>query len=155
MVASASAEVDEFAARFETEFSLISYLSSSSNASMCYINSGASSHMIGVREYFSRLQEEEMDLVIEMGNNAKCRATCHGTVTFQRESGKPLMVRDVLYVLGMTKNLISVSALEDMGYMVSFQDGQVSSGPRTPGAKVIGVKQKKHIGFSSSQPKNW
>jgi hypothetical protein len=75
-----------------------------------------------VREYFSSLKEE-MDLTIEMGNNAKCWATCYGTVTFQRESGKPLMVRDVLYVSGMTKNLIFASGLEERGYVVSFQDG--------------------------------
>jgi hypothetical protein len=30
------------------------------------------------------------------------------------------MVRDVLYVPGIMKNLISVSALEDRGYVVSF-----------------------------------
>jgi hypothetical protein len=101
MAASTSTEVDEFAARFENEFSLIACLSSSaSSGGVWYIDSGASSHMTGVRDYFSSLKEEEMDLVIEMGNNAKCRATGHGTVTFQRESGKPLMVRDVLYVPG-------------------------------------------------------
>jgi hypothetical protein len=64
-----------------------------------------------------------MDLVIEMGNNAKCRVAGHGTMTFQRESENPLMVRDVLYVPSMTKNLVSVSTLEDRGYVVSFQDG--------------------------------
>jgi hypothetical protein len=61
-----------------------------------------------------------MDLYIEMGNNAKCGAAGHGTVTFQRESGKPLMVKDVLYVSGMMKNLILVSTLEDRGYVVTF-----------------------------------
>jgi hypothetical protein len=64
-----------------------------------------------------------MDLVIEMGNIAKCWEVSHGIVTFHRESGKPLMVMDVLYVSGMMKNLISVSTLEDMGYVVSFQNG--------------------------------
>jgi transposase InsO family protein len=130
-------------ARFENEFSLIACLSSSTNSGVWYIDSGASSHMTGVRDYFSSLKEE-MDLVIEMGNNAKCRATGHGTVTFQRESGKPLMVRDILYVPGMTKNLISVSTLEDRGYVVSFQDGRVYIQPKdSKTAKVIGVRREK------------
>ena len=120
MVASASAEVDDFAAKFESDFSLIPCLSNSANSGVWDIDSGASSHMTGVRDYFSSLKEEEIDLVIEMGNDAKCRAAGRGTVTFQRKSGLPLMVRDVLYVLGITKNLISVSALEDKGYVVSF-----------------------------------
>jgi hypothetical protein len=97
--------------------------------------------MTRVREYFSSVQEEEMDLVIEMGNNAKCRAAGHGMVTFQRESRKPLMVGDVLYVSGIKKNLISISTLEDRGYVVSFQDGQVHIRPKdSKVAKVIGVR---------------
>jgi hypothetical protein len=82
MAASTSTEVDEFVARFENGFSIIACLSSSANSGVWYIESGVSSHMIGVRAYFSNLQEEEMDLVIEMGNNAKCQATSHGTMTF-------------------------------------------------------------------------
>jgi hypothetical protein len=139
MATSASTEVDEFATRFESEFSLIACLSSSTSSGIWYIDSGASSHMIGVRDYFSNLKEEEMYLVTKMGNNAKCRAPSHGVVTFQRESEKPLMVRDVLYVLCMTKKLISVSALEDRGYVVSFQDGRVYIRPKDyKTAKVIG-----------------
>jgi hypothetical protein len=96
-----------------------------------------------VRDYFSNLKEE-MDLYIEMGNNVECRATCHRIVTFQRETGKPLMVKDVLYVSGMSKNLISVSALEDMGYVVSFQDRRVYIRPKgSKTTKVIGVRREK------------
>jgi hypothetical protein len=108
MTNSASAEVDDFVAKFENEFSLIACLSSSSNSGVWYIDNGASSHITGVRGYFSSLKEEEMDLYIEMGNNAKCQATCYGTATFKRESRKPLMVKDMLYVSGMTRNLIYV-----------------------------------------------
>jgi hypothetical protein len=74
--------VDDFATRFENEFSLIAFLSSSASIGVWYIDSCASSHMIGVHGYFSSLKEEEMDLYIEMGNNAKCRVAGHGTVTF-------------------------------------------------------------------------
>jgi hypothetical protein len=72
MVASTLVEVDEFAARFKNEFSLIACLSSLANSGVWYIDSGTSSHMTRVREYVSSLQEEEMDLVIEVGKNAKC-----------------------------------------------------------------------------------
>jgi hypothetical protein len=68
-----------------------------------------------VWDYLSNLQEGDMDLVIEMGNNAKCQVAHHGIMTFQRESRKPLMVRDVIYVIFMTKNLTSVSTLENIG----------------------------------------
>jgi hypothetical protein len=144
IAASASTEVEEFATRFENEFSSIACLSSSTSSIAWYVDSGASSHMTRVQEYFYSLQEEEMDLLIEMGNNAKCRAACLGAVTFQRESGKPLMVKDVLYVPCMKKNMISVSGLEGRGYVVSFQDGRVYIRPKdSKVAKVIGVRYEK------------
>jgi hypothetical protein len=102
MADSALAEVDDFAAKFENEFSLLACLSSSASVGVWYIDNGASSHMTGVHDYFSRLKEE-LDLYIEMGNNLKCRATSHGIVPFQRESKKQLMVKDVSYVLWLTK----------------------------------------------------
>jgi hypothetical protein len=72
MVASTSTKVDEFVARFENDFSLIACLSSSASTGVWYIDSVASSHMTGVRDFFSSLKEEEVDLYIQMGNDAKC-----------------------------------------------------------------------------------
>jgi hypothetical protein len=86
--------------------------------------------MIGVCDYCSSLKEEEMELYIKMVNNAKCWETCHGTVTFQRETEKPLMVEDVLYVPRLTKNMISVSTLGGKGYVVTFQSGRVYIHPK-------------------------
>ena len=44
-----------------------------------------------------------------------------GTITFQRDSGSPLKIADVLYVPGLRKNLVSVVVLEDRGYEVMFR----------------------------------
>lgn len=41
-------------------------------------------------------------------------------MTFERESLPPLKVMDVLYVLGMKKNLISMSAMEEKVFDVTF-----------------------------------
>jgi len=53
-----------------------------------------------------------------------------GTISFQREPSPPLKVANVLYVPWLKKSLISVSSLEDMGYEVLFQKGQVLIYPR-------------------------
>jgi len=50
MVASALVEIDDFAAIFESEFSLIPCLSSPSSSGVWYIDGGTSSHMTGVRD---------------------------------------------------------------------------------------------------------
>jgi hypothetical protein len=54
------------------------------------------------------------------------------------------MVKDVLYVLRMKKNLIYVSTFEGRGYVVSFMDGRVYIRPKdSKTTKVIGVGREK------------
>ena len=67
-------------------------------------------------------------------------------MSFERESGKPLSFADVLYVLGLTKNLISVSTLEDKGYHVKFHDHKVYIRPKGSDRtldQVIGRRSEK------------
>ena len=42
-----------------------------------------------------------------------------------RESGKLILLQDVVHVPGLKKNLISVAMLEDKGYDVVFSEGKV------------------------------
>ena len=55
---------------------------------------------------------------IEMDDDGKYSATRIGTVTFQRQLGKPLLLKDVMHVASLKKNLVSVAMLEDRGYDV-------------------------------------
>ena len=78
-----------------------------------------------------------------MRDESIVRTIGHGTITFQRESMSPMMLRDVLYVLGLKKNLVSVSMIEDQGLGVSFLDGHMNMFPNTaePSSSVgIGVR---------------
>ena len=58
-------------------------LSSSASARIWYIDSRASTHMTGVREYFSSYREEYMNIQITMGNSIKCTQVGRGVVVFQ------------------------------------------------------------------------
>ena len=49
-----------------------------------------------------------------------------GTITFDRELGKPFLLNDIMHVLGLRKKLVSVAMLEDRGYEVVFSDGKVA-----------------------------
>ena len=78
-----------------------------------------------------------------MGDDSAVRVVGRGTITFQRESMSPMVLRNVLYVLGLKKNLVSISMIEDKGLGVSFLDGHVHMFPKTsgPSASVaIGVR---------------
>ena len=46
---------------------------------------------------------------------------------------------DVLFVPGLKKNLLSISTLEDKGYIVSFVDGQVLVWPMGLSIDLAGV----------------
>ena len=72
-------------------------------------------------------------------------------MTFDREPKPPFKLSNVLYVLGMKKNLILVLALEDRGYEILFRRGQVLIYPRgAPAdlARVIGVRHAKVYKFA-------
>jgi hypothetical protein len=66
-----------------------------------------------------------------------------GWVKFQLESGGSIEVAEVIYVPGL--KLLSVLALENMGYAVMFEDGQVlirSKGTDTQDAIVrLGIRE--------------
>jgi hypothetical protein len=76
--------------------------------------------MTGARELFSSLTEKDSGIHVELDNDAKYAVKGVGTILFQLESGGLLEVKDVLYVLGLRKNLLSVSAMEDKGFVVKF-----------------------------------
>ena len=53
-------------------------------------------------------------------------------------------MKDVLYVPGLKKNLLSISGLEKKGFRVAFVDGQVLMWPRgkvIDDAIVIGIEE--------------
>ena len=60
------------------------------------------------------------------------------------ESGKQLKMKDVLYVPGLKKNLLSISRLENKGFRVAFMDGHILMCPKgktIDDAIMIGVEE--------------
>jgi hypothetical protein len=57
---------------------------------------------------------------VGLGDDAKYAVKGEGTITFHLESGGSLDAHDVLYVPGLKKNFLSVSAMEDKGLFVTF-----------------------------------
>jgi len=55
-----------------------------------YLDSGALFHMMGNREFFSDLEEKDLEIHIEMGDDERYNMSEIGTITFQKELGSPL-----------------------------------------------------------------
>jgi hypothetical protein len=59
--------------------------------------------------------------------------------------GKSMNMKEVIYVLGFKKNLLSISTLDKKGFRVAFIDGQVHMWPRgktVDDVVVIGVEEQ-------------
>ena len=80
-------------------------------ASVWYLDSGASFHMTGDKEFFSDLEEKDLQMHIEMGNDGRYSANGIGTITFERYSSNPFLLKDVMHVPGLKKNLVSVAVI--------------------------------------------
>ena len=80
--------------------------------------------MTGEKEFFSDLEEKDLQMHIEMGDDGQYSATGIGTITFERESGNPFLLNNVMHVLGLKKNSVLVTMLEDKGYDVVFSEGK-------------------------------
>ena len=61
---------------------------------------------------------------IEMDDDGRYSATEIGTITFERESCKPFLLKYFMHVPGLKKNLVSIAMLEDRGYDVVFSEGK-------------------------------
>jgi hypothetical protein len=129
--------------QFELDFALITCMASSASRSVWYLDSGASFHMTGDKESFIYLEEKDLRMHIEMGDDGKYNATGIGTITFQRELGKPFQLKNVMHVPGLKKNLVSVAMLEDRGYDVVFSSGVAYLRQKATGqVKNIGIRVK-------------
>jgi hypothetical protein len=107
-----SVAVKDFSTKFDKEFSLVVCLSMrTAHSNAWYIDSGASRHMTEVREHLTYLTQIR-DVEVVLGYDWVVKVVGCGTISFQRESLPPMLLTEVLYVPGLKKNLVSVSAIE-------------------------------------------
>ena len=59
-----------------------------------------------------------------MGDEATYSIQGIGSTSFRLDSGTNLKITEILYVLGIKQNLLSISALEDKGFRVTFMEGK-------------------------------
>jgi hypothetical protein len=101
--------------------------------------------MTSFRDHLTNLVEKETNLHVVLGDNARYNVKGVGTSTFQLDSDMHHQLSEVLYVPGMKRNLVSIYALKDKGYNVTFFEGRVLSWHKDSHinyAKVIGVQER-------------
>jgi hypothetical protein len=108
------------------------------------IDSGASRHMISLRDHLTHFFEKETHLHVFLGDDNIYNVRGVGTSTFQLDSDMELQLDEVLYVPGMKRNLVFIAALEDKGYKITFSEGRFLAWHKDSHiiySKVIGVQE--------------
>ena len=67
--------------------------------------------MTGFKESFVRLSEHESPHKVKIGDDYQYPIKGSGESSYKLDSGKSLTMKEVLFVLGLKKNLLSISAL--------------------------------------------
>lgn len=114
----------------------------STNPNTWVIDSGASRHITGFKEHLDSLIVNSNEEVT-IGDDSSYPVKGIGTCTINLNSGISLQLTNVLYVPGIKRNLVSISALEDKGYRITFMEGKVLAWPKNSTIKkayTIGVR---------------
>ena len=100
--------------------------------------------MTGYKDSLSNLIHKDSPHKVKLGDDYQYLIKGVGEASYKLDSGKPMKMKEVLYVPRLKKNLLSISTLDEKGYRVAFVDGQVLMWPRGKNfddAVVIGVQE--------------
>ena len=86
--------------------------------------------MTGFKESFVKLFEHESTHKVKLGDDYQYRIKGSGESSYKLDSRKYLKMKNVLFVLGLKKNLLSISELDAKVMRVAFIDGQVLMWPK-------------------------
>ena len=73
--------------------------------------SGESKHKMGYKESFINMSKHDSPHKVKLGDGYRCPIKGSGVASYKLDSRKYLKMKDVLYVIGLKKNLLSISSL--------------------------------------------
>ena len=108
------------------------------------IDSGSSKHMAGQKKTLSKLEEKNSPQEVSLGDDYQYPIKRIGEASYKLDSRTPMKMKEVLYVPGLNKKLLSISTLDKKGYRAELIDGQVLMWPKgklIEDAVVIGEEE--------------
>jgi hypothetical protein len=90
------------------------------------------------------LNEKKTYYKVKLGDKKTYPVEGIGQPSIKLKSDNNVHLSNVLYVLGLEKNLVSISCLEDKGNRIAFVDGEVLSWSRDSNienSRVIGTRE--------------
>ncbi len=102
-----------------------------------YFDSGATKHITSHRDMFTSLEAVPTGNTVTCANNASYPVKGVGKIVLTAANGSSFTLVDALYVPGIKKNLLSVSALARLGLVVKFVDDRCTVHDLTFGDTII------------------
>jgi len=97
----------------------------------------------GHKDSLTNLIKKDSPHKVKLGDDFQYTIKGIGESSYRLESGKVMNMKEVLYVPGLKKNLLSISTLEEKGFRVDFIDGQVLmwiKGKNFNNAVMVGIQ---------------
>ena len=85
-----------------------------------HLHTGATNHLTNIRDWLYNYKEVEPPIIVRFGNNGTKPTIGKGDITFEVIGGRHFTIKEVLYVLGITKHLLSVSQATTKGSIIEF-----------------------------------
>ena len=92
------------------------------NDCMWYLDRGASSHMIGKKAFFHNI-DENMKGRVKFGDGSTIPYEGKGNISVTLKNGEILLIQNVLYLLDLKTNILSLGKLDDQGCKTSLSNG--------------------------------
>jgi len=86
--------------------------------------------MTSTLQLFSSFKKLDLGVQVDLGDDVKYQVAGVGTIPFQLKSGNYLDFEGVFFILGLMKNFLLVSVMEDKGFVVEFKNQQVLIGSK-------------------------
>ncbi|XP_019455195.1 PREDICTED: uncharacterized protein LOC109356326 [Lupinus angustifolius] len=86
-----------------------------------YLDTGCSNHMTGHKEWFTSL-DNSVKTKVKFADDSSINVEGIGEILIRRKDGASSSISNVLYVLRMRNNLISLGQLLEKGYKISMED---------------------------------
>ena len=86
--------------------------------------------MIGNKQTLSRLEEKKSPQKLALGDDYQYPIKGIGESSYKLDSGTSMKMNEVLYVIGLKKNLLYILALDKKGYRVDFIHDRYFCGPK-------------------------
>ena len=97
----------------------------SSDPALWYLDTGATNHMSGCREFFNNLDETTTGFV-KFGDNSRIQIKGKGEIEVNQKDGSTLRLCHVLFVPKLEANILSLGRLDEEGYRMIVGEGKLT-----------------------------